>query len=326
MPTGLFSTYRQGENRVTSTFLAILERLSLSNIDRILQTLLEDSDFRLINFQNQPIGEKSIPDGRIQPSTPIWLETKTARGAANLVQIKSHLGVVDSGCRLLLLTPDDNEPEFLNTFEKCDKDKVVWSNFRKLSDGIESILQDAVDPPTERESFLLREFVALLKQDGLLDSREDTVLVVAARHAWPEYQEIDAYICQQGRSFRPADYLAFYADGNIQPLIPRIVAVQDDLKLTEDMHQEVGTKLKDAAMNLYGQISTKRPHRIGDLSQIFFLSPRDSEETLELSAPVRNDLGHAFTQGQTYVSLKALKCSPVTTSELLEISGGRLAR
>jgi hypothetical protein len=32
MTTSLFSTYRQGENRVTSTFLAVLERLSLPHI------------------------------------------------------------------------------------------------------------------------------------------------------------------------------------------------------------------------------------------------------------------------------------------------------
>ena len=45
MTTNLFSTFRQGENRVTSTFMAVLQRLSLPNIDRILQALLDDSTF-----------------------------------------------------------------------------------------------------------------------------------------------------------------------------------------------------------------------------------------------------------------------------------------
>ena len=204
--------------------------------------------------------------------------------------------------------------------------EVAWSNFHRLYGAIIAIIEDSEQPPSEQEAFLLREFNILLKDEGLIDSREDTVLVVAAKNAWPEFQEIDAYICQEGRSFRPTDHLAFYAEGAIQRLVPRIVGVEDRLNVSQEMHQAVFKKLKQTAMNLYVQIAAKRPHRIGDQSQNFFLSPRDSEETLELSAPVRNDLGHAFTQGQTYVSLKALKCSPVTTSELLKISGGRLTR
>ncbi len=61
MTMSLFSTYRQGENRVTATFLAVLERLSLPNIDRILGALLEDNAFNLVTFENQPKGKKSRP-------------------------------------------------------------------------------------------------------------------------------------------------------------------------------------------------------------------------------------------------------------------------
>ena len=81
MTTPLFSTYRQGENRITATLLAVLQRLSLPNIDRILQALLEDTAFSLVTFDNQPKGKESTPDARIGTGSAIWVETKTARNA-----------------------------------------------------------------------------------------------------------------------------------------------------------------------------------------------------------------------------------------------------
>ena len=63
MTTNLFSTYRQGENRVTSTFMAVLQRLSLPNIDRILQALLGRDDFSLATF-GEPAQRKEIDTGR----------------------------------------------------------------------------------------------------------------------------------------------------------------------------------------------------------------------------------------------------------------------
>ena len=66
MTTPLFSTYRQGENRVTATFLAVLQRLSLPNIDRILQRLLweDEESYNLVSFENQIRTKGSVPDAR----------------------------------------------------------------------------------------------------------------------------------------------------------------------------------------------------------------------------------------------------------------------
>jgi hypothetical protein len=47
--------------------------------------------------------------------------------------------------------------------------------------------------------------------------------VVAARDAWPEYQQSRAYVCQPDRSFRPeATHLSFYSGRAIQPPLPAI--------------------------------------------------------------------------------------------------------
>ena len=186
MPTNLFTDYSQGENRVTATFLAVLERLSLPNIDRILGALL-DTDFRLAAFENQPKGKKSTPDAKIGTGHAIWVETKVKLGTVRRDQIKKHLESVSAGGKLLLLTPDDNEPSWLDGLNKCVEGKeVVWSNFVTLAGAIEEILKDEEDPPSEREAFLLREFVSMLHEDGLLDP--PGVLVVAARDAWPMYK------------------------------------------------------------------------------------------------------------------------------------------
>jgi hypothetical protein len=69
--------------------------------------------------------------------------------------------------------------------------------------------------------FCLAELVALYEADGLLLA--DDTAVVAARAPWPGSQRRAACICQLDRPFRAGPkYFGFYADGVIQPRIPRI--------------------------------------------------------------------------------------------------------
>ena len=68
MPKGpLFSTYRQGENRVTASLMAVFERIDLSKVERILASASEDSALQLFSFENQVRGRSSssVPDARI---------------------------------------------------------------------------------------------------------------------------------------------------------------------------------------------------------------------------------------------------------------------
>jgi len=77
----LFSTYRQGENRVTSSMLAVFERIDLS----LLETLLagaagEAGAIQMVSFVNQPVGMgASVPDARISASFAYWFEVKTVK-------------------------------------------------------------------------------------------------------------------------------------------------------------------------------------------------------------------------------------------------------
>lgn len=63
---------------------------------------------------------------------------------------------------------------------------------------------------------------------------EDCVLIVAACKAWPEYNAHGLYFCQPTRSFKPAKYLAFYADGEIKPAVPTVTSTTESIELTED--------------------------------------------------------------------------------------------
>ena len=318
MTTNLFSTYRQGENRVTSTLMAVLQRLSLPNIDRILQALLEDSAFSLVTFNNQPKGKKSTPDARIGTGQAIWIETKTARNSVRNNQIASHLDSLRTGENLLLLTPDDKTPAKLDS-------RVTWSNFKTLAGAVEEILGDADEPPSEKEAFLLREFVSMLREDGLLHSAEPRVMVLGARFAWPMYELLNVYRCGTNkpmRSLRDSDHLGFYATGKIQPLVPRIKSVLESIDMMDPEEIEsLGDSQRRLAEQLRERISHhKQGHEFGQAFKVMFLSGPTDDETVKLTNPIVNDKKDKngrptpFTFGQPrYVTLESLKNAQLTS-------------
>ena len=320
MTTPLFSTYRQGENRITATFLAVLQRLSLPNIDRILQALLEDAAFSLVTFDNQPKGKGSTPDARIGTGSAIWIETKRVRNAASSSQLKKHLNSLRHREKLLLLTPDDHAPAGLD-------DRIAWSNFRTLVGAVEDILEDDSEPPSEKEAFLLREFLLMLRQDRLLDSTEPRVMVIGARFAWPMYKKLSVYRCSTNKpmqSLRESDHMAFYAAGKIQPLVPRIKSVVDSIDMTR---QEEIKSLEENQMKLAEELQERidrhgQSHEFGQPFKVMFLSDPADDETVELERSIINDKKDKngkttpFTFGQPrYVTLESLEKAS-TTSEL----------
>ena len=321
MTTPLFSVYSQGENRVTATFLAVLERLSLPNMNRILQALLGDLGFSLVSFTNQPKGKKSTPDAKIGTGPAIWIETKTKRNAVIASQVQNHLANVrvEDGDRLLLLTPDyeNNAPSFRDP-------RVTWANFDSLVDAIQDILDDEEDPPSEKESFLLREFISMLKKDGLIGtSPESRVLVFAARIAWPMYKVLSVYRRSTGGTFRESGYIAFYTDGEIKTIVPK---VKSEIPSIDLRNQSEIDNLKEHQRKLSEELrkkidSTGYWHEFSQAFHLMFLSEPDDEETVKLTNPVKNDKNSksgkrtAFTQKYTYVNLESLRKAN-KTSEL----------
>lgn len=323
MTTPLFATYHQAENIVTATFLAVLQRLSLANIDRILGSLLGDTGFSLVTFDNQHKGTQSVPDAWIGTGAAIWMETKIYPDSVNLNQVRNHQKALNlkAGERLLLLTPDDNIATNL-------PEGVIWSNFDTLAGTVEDILSDEEEPPSEREAFLLREFIRMLRQRGLIAANKPRVMVIGAREAWPMYQSLSVYRCSVSkpmRSLKATDYLGFYAGGEIKPLVPRFRAEIEslDLRSEEEIKSLTDDSLKEMAEGLRKKVSEhKQWPRFGNPLKIMFLSGPDDPETENLGKPIVNDKrdknGKAapFTYGQPrYVTLESLKTAS-KTSEL----------
>ena len=316
MTTNLFSTYRQGENRVTHTFLAVLQRISLPHTDRILQALLQDTAFSLVTFENQPKGFQSIPDARIGTGPTVWIETKTEANKVDHEQISRHLEVLGDSERLLLLTPDIAPPDGLG-------EQVIWANFDTLAVVIDEILRSDEYAPTETEAFLLRELTSMLREDGLIDAVQGQVLVVAAQQAWPMYRGLSVYRCQPNRRFRPCEYMAFYAEGRIQRPVARIKSTIESIDLSRsEVADYLDDKQKKYTEKLLSEVKRRgKEAEFYGQCKLMYLSGESDSDTIILKKPVENDLTnergrrYAFVQGQRYVPLESLQLAN-TTSDL----------
>ena len=315
--TNIFSTYSQGENRVTSSIMAVIRSLSLDRIERILGALLEQSELEFVRFENQPSkGGDGVPDAVIQSSFRLLVETKTERDGLNRPQLERHLARLDHANEqtklLLVLTPDDTRPAIM---DEMDDDRAIWSSFALLCQAIDELLTDNKEVVSEREAYLLRELQAMLEAEGLLADRND-VVVVAARRAWNAYNKNCAYICQPNRSFRSVKRIGFYSQGNVYPLVPMILEKHDDVILERETHEGPLGDLVDRLLD-------NNDSRTGQRFMIFLLSAPDSDKTLDLGRNIPNDKKSktgkttAFTMSQRYVSSEAL-VEAETTSDLDE--------
>ncbi len=315
MPDSIFSTYRTGENRVTASILAVLRSLALHRTERLLGALMERSEFELVTFQNQAAkGGKGVPDASITASCRLLVETKIERNAVRGDQIRRHLERLNTAPEavkvLLVLTPDDSSPPAVAEIGDA---KVAWTSFAALDQAIDELLKDPSEVISEREAFLLRELQAMLAEEGLVSLAND-VVVVPARNAWPEYRDFHAYVCQPKRAFQGVQRIAFYTDGAIQTLVPKILETRDEVLFEPAVHAGV-------LGNLVDRMLTAGVREKGQFHKVMLLSPPDDTRTLKLEREIENDLTAdsgrptAFTQNQRYVAEEKLRKAR-TTSQL----------
>lgn len=162
-----------------------------------------------------------------------------------------------------------------------------------------------------------------------IDADKD-VVVVAASGGYPHYLRYAAYFCQPGRTFRDVARMGFYADGEIKPEIPRILARRDHVSFD---HATVRA-LHDAEAAddvrigwLIDRLLRDGVLPEGAVEQVFLLSPAGDERTVVLPRPIRNTetagsgRSIGWLQGQRYASLAALPVGPATTEELARLEG-----
>jgi hypothetical protein len=329
MPTPLFSTYRHGENRITGSMLAVLERIDTALVVRLLSAFAGEESLAFVKFVNQFVGKPgSVPDASISASFRYLFEVKTQVDAVRTDQLKGHLANLTGDTsteRLFVITPDGIQPAAV---AEISDPKVIWLNFVAVSQAIDALLADSVEQISERDQFLLREFQRMLADDGLTSTAD--VVIVAARLAYDEYQKFSAYLCQPGRTFRQGvTHMGFYYAGSIQRELPRIRARRDDVPITPEALAQLqsGGYADRAVARVVELLLADQSARAGDVEQILVLSSPTKPETVVLEAPILN-VQHgrggqptAWTMGQRYTTLVALQRNPATTNEL-ELGGG----
>jgi len=205
--------------------------------------------------------------------------------------------------------------------ERAARSRILWIGFAALAEAITQVLEDPRRLVGEQTRFLLTELVRLYEADGLL-SADDTV-IVAARWAWPEYQGHATYVCQPNRTFREGlTHFGFYADGQIQPLIPRIQGHEIAVPFTDAevaRRQQLGeTRTAELIRLLLADGSRQE----GEAHDVILLSGPDDPETVRLPHPIRNDTvtaggkPWAWTLGQRYTRLDKLTSGITRTSQL----------
>ncbi|TCC48051.1 hypothetical protein E0H73_42995 [Kribbella pittospori] len=332
MPNPLFSTYRGGENRVTSSLMAVFERMDLALVQELLEAATgTGEELRTVTFENQVVNVGAVPDARISARFTWWFETKTARGGYateghDRHQVRVHARQLedDPHARLFVLTPDPAPPAWFDRLDGVNdavRQQVVWLSFKDLADAIVGIMADPNRLIGEQTRFLLTELVALFEADGLLTN--DDAVVVAARSAWQEYLDYSAYICQPDRTFREGiSHFGFYYHGSIQSKVAKIHAYHPAVPFTRTEADRRRNRCEDGLADLIEQVLAAGARIEGDSHGVMLLSGPSDNDTVHLDAPIVNDTKTeagkpwAWTLGQRYTRLDRLRSGVSRTSQL----------
>ena len=217
----------------------------------------------------------------------LWLEGHSR------AQLRAHSKQLedDQDAWLFVLTPDPVRPAWFASLDGVHasvRSKILWFSFRQLADAIEVVSSDAARLIGEQSRFLLMELTSLYDAEGLL-TNDDTV-VVAARSAWPEYRTTRAYVCQPDRAFREGlTHLGFYAEGAIQPLVPRIREHRSSVLFT---HAEASARRSNGERELGDLIDAlleDGSRTDGEHYGVLLLSGPQDPDTVVLANPIEND-------------------------------------
>lgn len=144
----------------------------------------------------------------------------------------------------------------------------------------------------------------------------DTV-VVAAKAAWPLYASgCAAYVCQAGRSFRHVERIAFYAESEIKPDVPKILHRRDNVDWTLDEADRLAASGNRFDRKI-AEVIRRAPADVWDQGryQIFLLSREGDPAHRKLPGPLAHEgvgRGSAFTQRQRYIPLHSLQTAKTT--------------
>lgn len=181
---------------------------------------------------------------------------------------------------------------------------------------------EAIAPAVFGEEAALRKLPSAAKGTEVEDP--DTV-IVAATHAFGDFERTSAYICQANRSFRAGtQYFGFYAKRRIEPVFPRVVdwrpevlfttAEAVNLEATDNAHDHrLARIIRDSLAN--PELSRRQE---GKSYEVFLL---DAAGGFVIDDAIAHPDGSAWLRGQRYTRSDALKTQPATTEELAAAGG-----
>lgn len=147
------------------------------------------------------------------------------------------------------------------------------------------------------------------------------VIVVAATDAWPLYDEMKqhAYVFPAGRSIKVSEYIAFYADQEIKPIVPRITHRFDAVDWNDGNARRLIRSSGAIDQRLGRLIAASRTRAWQEsVYRVFLLSGPTDPETVVLPHPIDHSArgrGSAFVRSHRYLSRGEL-LSAFDTSEI----------
>jgi hypothetical protein len=162
----LFRTHRGGENQVPSPMPVVFQRLELSLPERPLRAVAQECALQLVAFVKQLAGAgASVPDARTSARFDYGFGTTTVPNALGVKQLSEHYKNLTGGARhepTVRRYPGCRKSAALSSLED---DRVIWFNFRAMSDAIDEILDDNTTFVGEQTRFpVARTTAALLKR------------------------------------------------------------------------------------------------------------------------------------------------------------------
>ena len=211
----IFGDYGQRENRVTAALLHVIKRGGEDLINHILDAKKKELPESAICVNTQPKGKGSRPDGLVCCSFKFsyYFESKTYKdfehNSHDIAQLNQHRKLVanENAC-LVYITPDEMKPSVLT-------DDELWYNWTEICDVLQSFEIDNKDPLLQ---YLIEQFILLVDNLNLYDTRKTRVIIVGGRWGEPVAKDYGFYACQANRFFLPAQYMAFYYNHRIKYL------------------------------------------------------------------------------------------------------------
>lgn len=140
----------------------------------------------------------------------------------------------------------------------------------------------------------------------------DEVVIVAARAAWPLYQQVGAYITQNERSIRPTRRMGFYANRTVYPALPVVLHRHDNVMIDEANAARLLLGLDPVDQRLGAVIRGAIDHGWDEgLRTVVVLTALDDPRTLRRSE-LHHDGTGAYAMGQRYSTLGRLLAADTT--------------